>query len=684
MIVERDQPRLTTALCLALAAITLAVFGQTIHHQFIDLDDGDYLQRNLIVTQGLTPNGIVWAFTHFHSNNWHPLTWLSHQLDCQLWGLHPGGHHLTNVLLHAATVIALFLVLRRLTGALWRSAFVAAVFAIHPLRVESVAWIAERKDVLSGLFFMLTIAAYIRYVRSTDKLKSGFGLVFLLFACGLMCKPMLVTLPLVLLLLDYWPLNRWQVREGRAPASPIKNEALGVPPLGGQGLTEMVAEPYPEVGRGSRRAGDDLQATTAPQERRPTEEVATPDIAVGRGSRRAGIPWPLFLEKLPLFALSAASCVVTIFAQRRGMFSIASFPLPYRLANAALSCVIYLRQMLWPVRLAVFYPFPHVMPWSRVVAAVLLLAGASSVAWRYRRTQPWLLVGWLWYLIMLLPVLGILQVGEQSHADRYTYLPQIGIYLALTWLVSEFFSSSPNPNLNLNPNPPLRATLAAVPALAIIAALMFSAWNQTAFWKDTETLANHALACTVDNHVAHTMLGNAYVAQGKTDSAIACFREALRIQPGFAEARNNLGTSLVRQGKLDEAIVCFKEVLANRPNYADAHYNLASALGKEGKEEEGISEFQQALRIDPGSSAAHNNLGIIFCKQGRWDEGIAQFRLVLKNDPSFFDAYNNLGNALMEQHKIDEAILCYRRALAINPSYQPAKINLQRAILQKN
>ncbi len=379
------------AVCLVLAAITFAVFGQTLNHEFVNFDDNDYVYENPVVAQGLTFRGIVWAFTHVHSANWHPLTWLSHMLDCQLYGLHPGGHHLTNVLLHIATVIVLFLVLRQMTGALWRSAFVAALFAIHPLRVESVAWVAERKDVLSGLFFMLTIGAYVRYARRPWSL-ARHGLVALLFAMGLMSKPMLVTLPVVLLLLDYWPLQR--VEPGK---------------LSG-----------------------------------------------------------LVLEKLPLFALSAASCAVTFLAQSQAIQSIGSFSLPLRLGNALAASMIYLGQIVYPAGLAAFYPYPlNGLPAWEVALAGLLLVGFSIVAWRERRKQPWLLMGWLWYLVMLLPVAGIIQVGVQAHADRYTYLPQIGVYMAVTWLAAEWGAK-------------WRMGRAALGGLmsAMLAVLMVCAWKQ--------------------------------------------------------------------------------------------------------------------------------------------------------------------------------------------------------------
>jgi hypothetical protein len=357
------------AICVLLAAITWLVFGQTLRYQFVNYDDDYYVFKNAQVTRGLTLEGIVWAFTHVHSSNWHPLTWISHMLDCQFCGLNPGGHHLTNVLLHAATAILLFLILRQMTGTLGRSAFVAAVFAIHPLRVESVAWVAERKDVLSGLFFMLIVGAYVRYARAPWSLLR-YGLVVLLFALGLMCKPMLVTVPFVLLLLDYWPLNR----------------------------------------------------------------LATQRDQKGKHLR---IRQRLVLEKLPLLGLSLASCVVTLFAQRDSMAPVARVSMPLRLGNAVVSYTDYLRQMFWPADLAVLYPWDATrLGPSNILPSIVLLAGISATVFILRRRR-YLVTGWLWYIIMLVPVIGILQVGNQARADRYTYLPQIGLYLLLTWSAVE-------------------------------------------------------------------------------------------------------------------------------------------------------------------------------------------------------------------------------------------------------
>ncbi|MGD0816234.1 MAG: tetratricopeptide repeat protein [Verrucomicrobiota bacterium] len=512
--------RRKAVICLALAAITFAVFGRTLTHGFVDYDDGTYVFDNAMVFHGLTLRGLAWAFTSTHAANWHPLTWLSHMLDCQLYGLHPGGHHLTNVLLHTATVIALFLVLRQMTGALWRSAFVAAVFAIHPLRVESVAWVAERKDVLSGLFFMLTIAAYVRFARRPGPAR--YALVSLLFALGLMCKPMLVTLPLVLLLLDYWPLRRGDSRK-----------------LSG-----------------------------------------------------------LVMEKLPLLALSAASSVATLLAQSREIQASGSFSLPWRLGNALMAYMIYLGQMVWPSGLAAFYPYPpaHWPAWEMALAG-LLLAGLSWAAWKQRRNQPWLLTGWLWFLVMLLPVVGIVQVALQSHADRYTYLPQIGLYTALTWLAAEWCAQRRTS----------RAALGSLMA-AVLAALGACAWKQTAYWKDSQTLWTHAASCTTDNYVAHFKLGSLFLQSGQLDEAIAHFQSALQFRPDYAQAHNNIGAALLQEGKVDEAILHFQKALQLSPAYGQAENNLASAFLQKGKFDEAIAHLQRALQLEPANPGVLNTL----------------------------------------------------------------------------
>jgi tetratricopeptide (TPR) repeat protein len=568
-----------------LAAITFAVFGQTAGFGFVNYDDQAYVYENPMVARGLTLKGAVRAFTSFHASNWHPLTWLSHMLDCQLYGLHPGGHHLTNVLLHTGAVILLFLVLREMTGALWRSAFVAAVFAIHPLRVESVAWVAERKDVLSGLFFMLTIGAYVRYARRAWS-PSRYGLVMLLFALGLMCKPMLVTLPVMLLLLDYWPLQRVEPRK-----------------LSG-----------------------------------------------------------LVLEKLPLLALSAASCVATLLAQKESIEPTGVYSLPLRCANALVSCMVYLCQMVWPAGLALFYPYPsNGLPWWEVALAGILLAGFSVVAWKERRTRPWLLIGWLWYLLLLLPVVGIIQVGRQAHADRYTYLPQIGIYVAVTWLVAEWRVS--------------RVVLGSLMG-AVLAVLMICAWKQTAYWKDSETLWTHTLLCTTRNEVAHNNLGTFFMEEGSVDKAIPHFQKALEIRPDYAEAHCSLGRANCQKGGVDEGISHFQKALEIRPHYAEAYCNLGLAIFKQGRVDDAIARYQKALQIKPDFAEAHFNLGMALAQKGRIDEAITQYQEGLEIKPDDEVAHVSLGTAFCQRGRGEEAIPHFQQALQIQPGDPKVQNNL--------
>lgn len=556
IVAGRGQCWRVAGLCLVLAAVTFAVFGQTLQHEFVDYDDDEYVFGNSMVRQGLTLKGTVWAFSGFHFYNWHPLTWLSHMLDCQLYGLHPSGHHLTNVLLHTATVIALFLVLRQMTGAFWRSAFVAAVFAIHPLRVESVAWVAERKDVFSGLFFMLTIGAYVRYVRHSWSWRR-YGLVMLMFAMGLMCKPMLVTLPVVLLLLDYWPLQR----------------ALS--------------------------------------------------------TRK------LVMEKLPLLALALASCTITLLAQKGAMHSGGSFSLAYRLGNAMTACTVYLYQMVWPARLAVLYPFPHngPPPWE-VALAGTLLTGLSVAAWGMRRRRPWVLLGWLWNLVMLLPVAGLIQVGEQLHADRYTYLPQIGIYVAVTWLVAEWQLS--------------RAILGGL-MVGVLAVLMVCSWRQSAYWQNRETLWTHTLACTTDNDLAHVNLGTVFYQEGKMDEAIAQYKMALQIIP------NNTSVHVDRTKTLLESL----------------HFNLAEALLRKGRAEEASAQYQMALQIEPADAEVQNNLAWLLatCPQASLRDGDKAVQLARQANEAA-DGKNpvilgTLAAALAETRHFGDAVQSARKAIEL-------------------
>ena len=612
-----------SAVCGLLAAMIWFVFGQTLHHGFVNYDDNRYVYENPIVQKGLTWAGFRWAFTHLAVDNWHPLTWLSHMLDCELYGLKPAGHHLTNVLLHTATVILLFLVLRRMTslrgdatatptGALWRSAFVAAVFAIHPLRVESVAWVAERKDVLSGLFFMLTLWAYAFYVQKAESRKqkaetggrfpaSIFYLLALFFyALGLMSKPMLVTLPLVLLLLDYWPLGRWQMADGRW-----------------QILRRLV------------------------------------------------------LEKLPFFALAAASCVVTVFAQQEALLSLERFPLLLRFGNAAISCVAYLGQMFWPVRLAVLYPFAAGdVSLASVLFSLAVLAGVSTWALVRRRRQPYWLTGWLWYLITLLPVIGLIQVGSQARADRYTYLPQIGIYLLLTWAAAD-----------LGANWRRGRALLGLGATALLAALMVTARAQAAHWRNSETLWTHTLASTTGNVAAHNNLGEALREMGRTDEAMAQFRAALQIQPNSAKAHNNLGSILAQKNEADAAIAQFEKALQLQPRNWQAHGNLASVLFyQKGRADEAMAHCQQALEIRPNLAQAHIILGHILLQKGRDAEAMAQYQAVLQTEPDSPIVLNNIGWILATSPDAnlrngEQALRYAQRACAITENSVPALVS---------
>ena len=569
---QRANSGVTSLLvCLGLVAVTWAVFGQTLAHDFVNFDDHIYVYENPLVVKGLSTEGIVGAFTHTHALNWHPLTTLSHMLDCQLYGLNAGGHHLTNVILHTISVLLLFLVLSQMTGGLWRSAFVAALFAIHPLHVESVAWVAERKDVLSGVFFMLTLAAYSHYARAPS--ISRYLLVALLFACGLMSKPMLVTLPFVLLLLDYWPLDKFKDENS-------------------------------EVGSRLRR---------------------------------------LVMEKIPFLALSTCSCLVTLFTQRQGPHAMDQLPFLWRLNNAFVSYLTYIWQMLWPVRLAVFYPHPNNrLPLVEVTVAIAFLIGVSLLVIRLRQSKPYLVTGWFWYLGMLVPVIGLIQVGEQAHADRYTYLPQIGLYIVIVWSIGDLLLESTSR---------VRRAIVGVAAAIIIVSLSARAFSQTSYWKNSETLWNHTLSVTSDNDVAHNNLGFLFLRSGELDKAISEFQTALDIRSrstqthyslGAALIQNNMGNAFARKQLWNEAIGHLQEAARLRPDYADAYFNLGSVLFQQGRIDDAITQWRKALAIRPTDAEAHRNVASALRKQGNVKGAIAEYEQALNITPEDTVALNNL------------------------------------------
>lgn len=548
---------LDLAICLFLVLAVWFVFGQTMHHGFV-YDDRGYVYENPTVAKGLHWQSLVWAFTHSHGANWHPLTTLSHMLDCQLFGLNPRGHHLINVLLHTVSVLLLFFALRKMTGACWRSAFVAAVFAVHPLGVESVAWVAERKDVLSGLFFMLTLLAYTHYAQQqaarVQSLLSfvrspAYWLALLLFALGLLSKPMLVTLPFLLLLLDYWPLRRFATADTRA--------TIGL----------------------------------------------------------------LACEKIPFLLLTAADSIATVWAQQgaHAMMSGQVLDARSRMGNALISYVSYLGQMIYPAGLAVLYPHPgnRLSVW-KVCLSLLVLLFISAGVLIGRRKWPYLVVGWLWYLGMLVPVIGLVQVGVQARADRYAYLPQIGLYLLVAWGSVDLLRGWRG----------RRLVLGMASGLAL-GGLALAARAQTAYWKDSIRLWQHAVDVNPRNALAHDSLGVAFGERGQSDEAIRQFHEAIRLEPDYADFHFNLGVVLTQRGNLAEAIQHFERALQLKPGSVDAHNSLGTALAQQGQLGEAIQHFERALRLEPDNAGTHCNLAIALVQHGKPAEALPHLQLAL-------------------------------------------------------
>jgi cytochrome c-type biogenesis protein CcmH/NrfG len=527
---RRNIPWVTAWICVGLVILTWAVFIQTLRYDFVNYDDPSYVYQNTRITSGIDFANVAWAFTHVHSQNWHPLTTITHMLDCQLHGLNAGWHHFTNVLLHCLAVVLLFVALERMTGDLWRSAFVSAVFAVHPLHVESVAWIAERKDVLSALFFMLTLLAYLHYTRAPS--IGRYLTVALVVALGLMSKPMLVTLPFVLLLLDYWPLGRFEAR--------VSN--------------------------------------------------------TGRRVLR------LVLEKIPLIALSAVSSLVTFLAQRGAIGWTEQLPVSARISNALVAYIVYIRQMFWPAGLAVFYPHPESrLPIWEISLALIVLVGITAAAFVFRKQAPYFMTGWLWYLGMLVPVIGLLQVGWQGHADRYTYLPQIGLYIAVTWAVTD-----------LTRLWHFQRTALGAAAVFMVGALTCCAWLQTSYWRDSETLFTHALAVTSNNDVALNNLGIIFLDKGQLDDAISKLEAAIDLRPENAPAHDNLAKALLKKGQVTEAMVHYRKFLELEPANVEARNTLGTALIQQGHVREAIDQWQEVLVLQPENGNAASNLAWVF------------------------------------------------------------------------
>lgn len=581
-----------------LAFSVLIAYWQVQYCDYVGFDDELYVTENRKVQEGLSGKGIVWAFTTLDAANWHPLTWLSHMLDVQLYGLNSGGHHWTSLQLHLANSLLLFFILNRMTGALWRSAFIAALFGLHPLHVESVAWIAERKDVLSTFFGFLAIDAYRRYTES--RRPGMYGLAFIFLCLGLMSKPMLVTLPFVFLLLDIWPLKRWE-------------------PSGRKGMPE-------------------------------TEKPETLKY--------------LIVEKMPLMIPVAVSSVLTLMAQKGGgaMGTLTHFPLTFRIGNAFTAYTGYLQKFFWPRDLTVFYPHPgfSLNAWQ-VGAAAAVIVGMCVFAALVLRRYPYVATGWLFYLGTLVPVIGLVQVGEQAMADRYTYIPLIGIFIIVSWGSVDLLKKFPYHRQIL-----FAAVAVIVPVMVVLTQI------QVGYWKNGITLFERAIEITGDSHWAHNNLGTAHGKLNNRQAALFHYREAVRIKPDYDTALYNLGSTLAQNGDFNGGRIYLARALELNPADTDVRNNLANILVSLGQDQEAIHHYREILRTDPDSPDVHSNLGNIMARQGRTDSAVFHYREAIRLDPLHADAHYNLGTLLVQLQKTSEAVVHFSAAIRSDTGYAKA------------
>jgi tetratricopeptide (TPR) repeat protein len=626
---------------LLLTAVTLLAFWQVNHCEFIDYDDDVYITANSHVQNGITIEGIRWAFTTSHANFWHPLTWISHMLDVQLYGSSPRGHHLTSLLLHIANTLMLFLVFHRMTKTLWQSAFVAALFALHPLHVESVAWVADRKDVLSTAFWMLTMGAYLLYVERPGLLK--YLAVVLFFALGLMAKPMLVTLPFVLLLLDFWPLHRF---EQKKPAPDIRPE---------------VKEP----------ASEEKQKGKSKKKHAVKDTVKTLQLATKTAqTAEVSFPWerirPLLWEKIPLFALTVLASIAAFIAQQKGgaVGSIEAFPLSARVSNALVSYILYIAKMIWPGNLALVYPHPGVWPLWQVLGAVFIFITVTFLAIRWAKRFPFLPVGWLWYVGTLVPVIGLVQVGSHGRADRYTYVPLIGLFIIAAWGIPELLKRWR-----------FRKKVLVALSASILAGLFMVTRTQVGYWQNSITLFDHTLNVTDHNGLIHNNRGAVYSGLGYPARAIEDFNRAIEIYPNDAAAYNNRGIAYGKLGNRSQAISDFNRAIEIDPNYAAAYNNRGNAYGNLGDHAEAISDFNRAIEIDPNDAVAHTNRGIAYGNLGNRMQAIRDFDRAIEIDPNYTVAYYNRGIAYGSLGDHTQAIKDFDRAIEIDPNYAVAYYN---------
>ena len=598
----------TFLICLVIALTTFIAFAPLLQNQFVDYDDNAYLIENPHVQSGITLRSVIWAFTTTDMGNWHPLTWLSYMVDWELFGSNARWHHLESLLIHIANAVLLFLVLKKLTGAVWRSAFVAAAFAVHPLHVESVAWAAERKDVLSTLFWFLTMWGYVLYV---EKPKAGRYLLVVLSLClGLMAKPMLVTLPFVLLLLDYWPLQRFQrLSKGNDPKIP------------------------------------QLQ----------------------QDNRWKTILY-LILEKIPLFLIIILFSLVTFFAQQSkgAVEPFDRLTIESRINNALVSYAAYIIKMFWPARLAVFYPHPRYgLPiWKTVLASLLL---ASITLWVISRAQrqQWFVVGWLWYVGTLVPVIGLIQVGGQAMADRYTYVPIIGLFIIVAWQIPELITKWCHKKIILK-----------AATVLVVLAMMVCTWRQTGYWRNATTLSLHAIKVTTGNYAAHKLLGSALFEQGDFEEAISHYKESLRLRPNHANTEGDIGLALLKLGRVDEAVVQFRKALMLKGDMQKWHSGLAIALDKLGRLDEAIEHYRQALKLKSDDPAMHKSLATALCRKGNFEQAIKDYEHWLRLNPNQPDIVKNMGDIYLLAGKTKQAIDCWTKAVELKPDFSEALNNL--------
>ncbi|MGO9147156.1 MAG: tetratricopeptide repeat protein [Desulfomonilia bacterium] len=584
-----------------IAACVFAVYWQVNGFNFINFDDPVYITTNKDIRHGLTIDGLKFAFICVYASNWHPLTWISHMLDVEMFGLNPGMHHLTNVLLHILNSILLFLVFERMTGALWRSAVVAALFALHPIHVESVVWISERKDVLSTFFWMLTMLAYHWYVM--NKTISRYLLVALLFGLGLMAKPMLVTLPFVLLLLDFWPLRRNELSFRLTSTDSLHEQNM-----------------WPHI---------NLHGAV-----------------------------PLILEKTPLIVMAVIAGSETFYAQWVGgaVNSLGQVPLAMRVQNAITSYVAYLWKMIWPMHLAVFYPYPWHFNIAVVASCLIFLTIVTFTVIIVGKRMPYLATGWLWYLGTLVPVIGIIKVGSQAMADRYTYIPLIGIFVMVVWGLRDIFSRWSYGKVALGSL-----------ALIILALLTWATSIQVATWKNSEILFSHALAVTKDNYLAHDNLGVALFDRGDVDGAIKHYRESIRLRRNYVNAQCNLGVALAKKKQYAEAFTHYRECLRIKPGYSEAYYNMGVALADLGRKDEAVKQYTEVLKNYPRHENAHRNLGLLLAEKGNFDEAIAHYYKALDANPDNVGTRINLADSLLKKGNIERALIQIEEALKIDP-----------------